>query len=150
MKLNEVLKEAPGSELPERYYTLNDASIYSPILAKGKVEIWYGKPVYGRDLRMGVEWLADKRLLPKSLQNLKKTHTLLGKIKGASANERGLETIWSIMQGEKWSPRGEAIDLIKNSLLNHTSMSVGDIIVINRDMYIVDDAGFENLSDLKI
>lgn len=37
-----------------------------------------------------------------------------------------LASVFSLMQGEAWSPNGEARDLIKRKGLCHTSMSVGD------------------------
>jgi hypothetical protein len=37
--------------------------------------------------------------------------------------------VYSNMQGDNWSPRGEARKLIKAVGLSHTSMSVGDVIV---------------------
>jgi len=41
----------------------------------------------------------------------------------------GLDDVYSKMQGERWSPRGEARPLIKALGLSHTSMSVGDVIL---------------------
>lgn len=41
----------------------------------------------------------------------------------------GLDDLFYKMQGENWSPNGEARDLIKSRGLTHTSMSVGDIAV---------------------
>lgn len=38
-----------------------------------------------------------------------------------------LEDLFYNMQGEVWSPNGEARDLIKSKGLYHTSMSIGDI-----------------------
>lgn len=39
-----------------------------------------------------------------------------------------LEDVFCKMQGECWSPRGEARGLISSLGLRHTSMSVGDIV----------------------
>jgi len=39
-----------------------------------------------------------------------------------------LERVYNNMQGENWSPNGEARDLILFLGLSHTSMSIGDII----------------------
>ena len=38
------------------------------------------------------------------------------------------EEVFSHMQGEVWSPEGEALSLIRHLELHHTSMSVGDVI----------------------
>ncbi len=39
-----------------------------------------------------------------------------------------LEQVFQYLQGEIWSPRGEARELMRELGLNHTSMSVGDLI----------------------
>ena len=39
-----------------------------------------------------------------------------------------LEDVYWAMQGENWSPRGEARPLIEMLDLTHTSMSVGDVL----------------------
>ena len=40
----------------------------------------------------------------------------------------GLDDAWRQMQAEHWSPNGEARPLLERLGLNHTSMSVGDVI----------------------
>jgi hypothetical protein len=37
--------------------------------------------------------------------------------------------VFATMQGEVWSPNGEARDLIRGLGLRHTSMSVGDLVM---------------------
>jgi hypothetical protein len=39
-----------------------------------------------------------------------------------------LEDVFVQMQGEVWSPNGEARDLIRSKGLEHTSMAVGDVV----------------------
>ena len=56
--------------------------------------------------------------------DLSKTHQYLG-FMGAG----GLEDLFVKMQGESWSPQGEARGLIKHLGLKHTSMSVGDVVL---------------------
>ena len=51
-----------------------------------------------------------------------------------------------MMQGEAWSPQGQARYLIDKLGVGHTSMSVGDIIIVNRKMLMVDRMGFTDLS----
>ena len=53
------------------------------------------------------------------------------------------------MQAEHWSPNGEAKNLIREKGLNHTSMSVGDTIVKNGVVYMVDMLGFYDLTNGK-
>jgi hypothetical protein len=73
---------------------------------------------------------------------LNNTHILLGKIK-----ETNLDKIYSMMQGENWSPEGEARGLIRSKGLMHTSMSMGDIIVVNGVLNIVDSIGFRKIKE---
>jgi hypothetical protein len=56
----------------------------------------------------------------------------------------GLEEAFMAMQGEVWSPNGEARKLVMALGLNHTSMSVGDVFlcVENGWYFMVDRAGF--------
>jgi len=58
-----------------------------------------------------------------------------------------LEDVFKKMQGENWSPNGEARKLIIEKGLEHTSMSVGDVVY---DSYLrkwskVAMAGFEEI-----
>ncbi len=122
------------------YKTLNDAAAkYQKLadLGKGSTKIWYAKET--RDLGMGFDWCKKKKCLPDP-KNLKKTHVLLGSIKGTNP-----DSIFYLMQGEIWSPQGEAYDLIGKSGASHTSMSVGDVVETNGKVYIVDRDGFEEI-----
>ncbi len=114
----------------------------SPTLERGRTEIWYSKKNEFRDFSGGSEFL-NKHMpekMPTTVKDLTKTHALIGKIK-----ETNLDKIFMLMQGENWSPNGEANDLIRRSGSGHTSMSVGDIIVINGKMSMVDPSGFQSI-----
>lgn len=137
MKKNLIDKYLGESQFPigqgASYKSLNDAKPYQPGLAKGPTEIWYTKHTAMRDMGMGLDFLlkhAPKKI--PSEKTLKKTHVLLGKIKETNPHK-----IFRAMQGEMWSPAGEARDLIKSKGLKHTSMMVGDIIRIKGKLYMV-------------
>jgi len=115
------------------YKSLNDASIQSSIFKKGQTKIWYVKDSWAIRLIM-FEKKLNKALVPT-------THILLGEIAGTD-----LEEIFQMLQGENWSPEGEARELIKNKELNHTSMLVGDVIQIGEVFYLVDEVGFKELN----
>jgi hypothetical protein len=128
------------------YTSLNDAAANTgnPAYAKGATKIWYMKDESWRDFSMGAEWLRehpDLGTLPTNEAQLRKSHTLLGSI--AESNK---DRIFGLMQGENWSPRGEARNLIQGKGLRHTSMSVGDIIQVGPFIYMVDRDGFEKLN----
>ena len=52
-----------------------------------------------------------------------------------------------MMQGEIWSPEGQANAMIRSSGTGHTSMSVGDIIHVGNKWLMVDRYGFHALGD---
>lgn len=129
------------------YKTLNQAAPYYEGLASGKTEIWYMKPEQFRNLSMGLDFLKkyqgrEDMEMPQvpTTKTLKNTHILLGKIK-----ETDKENIFRMMQGENWSPFGEARNLIRSKGLKHTSMSVGDVVKIGSSAFMVDTYGFKKL-----
>jgi len=118
------------------YTTLNDASTLHNELANGTTEIWYSKSKHFRDMTGGTRFLEKHRMLPTA-DTLSTTHSKIGSI-----NTVDLNKIYSLMQGENWSPNGEARNIVKESGAGHTSMSVGDIIKMNGIMHMVDNHGF--------
>lgn len=119
----QVLSEVVDDKM---YKSLND------VYPKGSTKIWYTKGFYNP---FGKE---KDDITP---ENISKTHILLGQI-----SETDFDKIFSMMQGERWSPEGEARNLIKGLGLTHTSMSVGDVIEKGKTLYMVDTFGFKNLS----
>jgi len=56
------------------------------------------------------------------------------------------EDAYAFMQGNVWSPEGEARGLIEDLGLKHTSMSVGDVIEdTDGNFYFVDICGFKSI-----
>lgn len=117
-----------------QYQTLNDVPFeeFDP----GRVEIWYARFPSFRDGEI------------VSLASLSLTHACLGRIRGVDdiALTKKLEYVFSMMQGENWSPRGEARSLIEKLGLSHTSMSVGDVVRIGNEAWKVCGIGWEQLS----
>jgi hypothetical protein len=105
-----------------------------------KYKVWYMRPEFFRDGILGVEWLKERGKM-LTLNTLTKTHIELGDFEATD-----LEDLFMKMQGEVWSPNGEAQPLIKAKGLRHTSMSVGDVAVeFNLGFltgYIVDNFGW--------
>lgn len=94
-------------------------------------------------LMMGIEFMEGNN--PDLLQKLKnkdisETHVFL---KEVPFND--LDIIFGTMQGDVWSPNGEARELITSKGLKHTSMSVGDIVEMNGDFYFCDTVGWVKL-----
>ena len=102
-----------------------------------KYAIWYMKPDWFRE---GVCYAKPDKA------NLEATHVHLMDVERADeVTEASLDGIWIDMQGERWSPNGEARGLIKAKGLRHTSMSVGDVIVADGETYLCASVGFEKL-----
>jgi len=103
-----------------------------------KYQVWYMKPEWFRDGIMGDE---------PNAYDLAKTHVMLKEIEIESGKsyEAECETIWVAMQGENWSPNGEARPLIEEKGLRHTSMSVGDVLVESDsgNVFLVVSVGFK-------
>lgn len=120
------------------YTNVNDAAkvTNNQGYAPGSTRIWYARPEKGRDLRMGHEWCFERKLLP-SPKNLAATHIEVGAIAATDP-----EDIFEMMQGEAWSPAGQSRGLIVGLGLDHTSMSVGDVIQVGDNVFMVDRCGF--------
>jgi len=117
-------------------------------------KVWYMKNQEFRDFNTGLDFLM--REFPDKVEsmragNLKATHTLVivnSKILDVQDNrpeEEVLEEIYMEMQGESWSPNGEAKWLLKSLDIGHTSMSIGDIVETENGVYIVDVYGFSKM-----
>jgi len=105
-------------------FTMYETIAESNFLEEGEVQVWYQK-----------DWgeTADPN-------NLEKTHVLMGSIRADDEEE-----VYLKMQGENWSPMGEARTLVRAKGVHHTSMMVGDIMVINGKTLVVAILGFQEL-----
>ena len=65
-----------------------------------------------------------------TISALAQSHVRLGEVEG-----KHLDDAWRRMQGEHWSPHGEARGLIQSLGLGHTSMSVGDVLCDEEGAY---------------
>lgn len=127
------------------YETLNDAAEVTGIngLRPGKTEIWYmndkGWEIFSRGPALALK--TGHPLPIGHVVDQSRTHRLLGKIQATN-----LGGIFGIMQGESWSPDGAGNALVRANGLHHSSMSVGDIIVLpNGAGHMVDSVGFFEL-----
>jgi len=100
------------------------------VLKTGETEVWYRREHAGA--LFGVD--------DPNTDDLNATHALMGKIVGTDPEE-----LFIALQGEKWSPRGEANNMIWKNGAGHTSMSVGDVLVIAEQVHIVRSCGFKVL-----
>jgi len=94
-----------------------------------KYQVWYHKD-YGS-------------VYPESivLSDLEASHAMIAVVEAEDPEE-----VFFKMQGEVWSPNGEARPLIKALGLRHTTMSVGDVVVDAEGVaHAVDLCGFYRL-----
>lgn len=139
-------KSAGTAEAVESTEQVVEAKSYSSledVYPAGPTEIWFWKQDNGRDFMMGMKWLAKKGV-EVNKASLQDTHVKIGTIA-----ETNPEKVYMMMQGENWSPEGEARDIISKSGSGHTSMSVGDVLVIGGKLQMVDRFGFVNPEDPK-
>lgn len=136
------IDEDEMDEHTTQYKSLNDAAHYDALYGPGSTEIWYAKDAAMRDFVMGLDFLRrhDPGKVP-TRATYKKSHVRIGKIK-ANRPER----IFGMMQGERWSPEGEARTMLGKLGIHHTSMSIGDIVKIGTKVLFVDRDGFTELS----
>jgi hypothetical protein len=127
------------------YESLNDAAETTGIngLRPGKTEIWFmndkGWETFSRGPALALK--TDHALPIGHDVGRSGTHRLLGTIQATT-----LGGIFMAMQGESWSPHGEGNALVRANGLHHSSMSVGDIIVLpNGAGHMVDSVGFFEL-----
>ena len=139
-----LIKKAEGEfqQYHAQYKTVNDAAFVTGNSGynKGRTEIWYMKPSVFRDFIWGPSALEREGTPLPTAKTVKDTHILLGNI-----SENKPEKAWQMMQGEVWSPDGQANGLIRGKGLRHTSMSVGDIVKIGNQLHMADIAGFKRL-----
>jgi hypothetical protein len=103
------------------------------------IAIHYMRPAWFREGIMGAR---------PDPANLAATHVFLRQMEIYEERiPQALEDAYSLMQGEVWSPNGEARELIRSKDLEHTSMSVGDIAIVNGKAWIVASFGFEPLTE---
>ena len=67
-----------------------------------------------------------------TVADLPQTHVLVRTLQAT-----GLEVVYWHMQGEQWSPNGEARPLIEDLGLTHTSLSLGDVVETPDGRYYV-------------
>jgi hypothetical protein len=123
------------------YDSLNDAATETGNdgYSIGGTDIWYMKPDFFRDAIMGFDWLEQEGKVPDP-DDLRETHVFIGRIK-----EHDLNNVYKMMQGEKWSPKGVARQILRRKGVEHTSMSIGDIIRIGSKTMMVDRSGFKEI-----
>lgn len=105
-------------------------------------EVWYMKPEVFRDFSMGVKFILSQgeRALP-TRATLGETHVFLGEVGARDPDE-----VWEMMQAEVWSPGGEARGFLQSRGVKHTSMSVGDVVVVDDHLHMIDSVGSKRIA----
>jgi hypothetical protein len=103
-------------------------------MKKSNLIICFSKKEFGRDLRCGDFFLIDST-------NLGKTH-----IQVATCEDIDLERAFEIFQGENWNRTGQQNEHLKALGCDHSSISVGDVIVADGEIFAVDSWGFKKIA----
>lgn len=127
------------------YQSLNDAQIIDSMFSKGNTIIWYlsdnkmitdlpNKLFFADDLVYDTDEI--------DMDNILSNHTILGHINKPINDLDDLGDIFHKLQGEYWSPKGEANSLILDNGMSHTSMMAGDIVETDTAYYVMSMFGF--------
>jgi hypothetical protein len=108
MKYANLNDSAANTNVEKRHQEM----LAPPIPGNGSIEVWYA---------CNPSFMADGPFLPLE------THRRLGEVR----YRPDWQTLYGPLQGDFWSPEGEANSLIRGLNLHHTSMSVGDVLVVN-------------------
>lgn len=119
------------------YVTLNDAP--QPELAFGSAtEVWYCRKTTFMDPHHHMNALVAPGLVARDLH---RTHALLGTVAC-----RDPEALFAALQADAWSPHGEANRLLDSKDVAHTSMSMGDVLVIDGKIHVCASTGWHCIS----
>ncbi len=129
---------------PKPYTSIADAVAVTgnEAYAPGDVEVYYMRPELFHKLINGPYACVKGDVASPTLATLDATHIKLGTI-----SERSIGKAWCDLQGDFWSPMGQANGLLDAKGLRHTSMSVGDVFVIDGRIIMVDGCGFAEVVD---
>ncbi len=122
------------------------------IYTGGTIEVWYHRDIYANTYEAyargrGIEQLKKEvpSLVPTTKVALQQTHAQLGTLKDY-LQVAGLTDFLGYLQAEDWSPNGEADDMLARLNLKHTSMTFGDVFIIEGVIYMRDRNEFRCLS----
>ncbi len=98
-------------------------------------QVWYQKPEFFQSI---VRPTVDA----STTDSLSQTHTMV-----AVCMAETKEDVFRWMQGENWSPNGEANPLVRSLGLSHTSMMIGDVLTqASGKAWILDHAFWESIN----
>ena len=89
------------------------------------LEVWYQRDMHFHGFTTGSD---PDFVMPR--EELKRTHVMIGCVAHADGRLPNFERMWMDLQGEMYSPNGEARELILMHGIHHTSMSTGDFFVL--------------------
>lgn len=104
--------------------------------------IWYSRNNFFRDAVMGLDWLKTKGI-SITLDNINVTHALVAEV---FTNEEVMGDLWFKYQAESGFRLPNTVPVgRKPNEVGHTSMSVGDIILIGDTLHMCDSIGWKKL-----
>lgn len=114
-------KYASILESATQYRRLSDAGEY---YRPGKTQVWYRK--------------SQTNTNKINVNDLSRTHSMIGTLA-----ETDPENIFNMMQSENWDTDNDAESMLDRLGVEHSSMTVGDVIVVDRTAHVIQDDSIE-------
>lgn len=106
--------------------------------------IWYSRNHFFRDAIMGCDWLKTKGIVI-NLGNINETHAMVAE---ALTDEGIMGALWAKYQAENGFRLPGTVPVGREpNEVGHTSMSVGDIILLDCRLMMCDNIGWKELTD---
>lgn len=123
-----------------QYQSLSDAAaVTGDARYQGEgLSIWYMRPEHRIEASNGFQFMKERGYAPTP-RTLGELYVKLGEIDRSAVNSP--VGVFGLMQGEVWSPTGNARTLIGELGLAHTSMSQGDMYEIDGVFFMIDRYG---------
>jgi len=150
-----VLPYVELNDAAERYTSLS-------VLKQGnsRAVIWYFLPEFLEQFwpyfmppnSIGIEFWVE--VLIEQGATVQSTHVPIGVINSPKslhhqARNRWLKEIFAAMQTRRWTPNGEAMELLLKCGLTHAGMSIGDMIQIDSDLHVATVNGFVKIPEAR-
>ena len=136
-RLDDIISKQTGVyKMPEGAADADDIDFNG----NGPTAVWYATPAARKIYSKPISEIKEDGYELPTMETINKTHVHL-----CNVNTTDPKKVVSMLQGENWSPNGEAKDIIRKKGLNHVSITYGDIIVTPDRMVMVTRHGLYDL-----
>jgi hypothetical protein len=107
----------------------------------GPVAVWYMKPSCFRDFILGSQGCKDMNIPLPDPKDLSKTHALIGRFEGVTSPD----DLFAATNAPDADPIEGFDAAVKKADVWHTSLSIGDVVVMDGKTFMCDMLGWLNL-----